>query len=136
MHGDKDELAGAQYQLQDGEQHGGKDVRFVLRDISTSEMHKWEQSNQDLYFQLYLQVKTKSVKRSKKVGNKRLIAVVKFVKWAGREENATAVKTESVSFAWQRVSDSVGLAARLAQRHVSEKVNAEKAWTASMNKKT
>ena len=36
------------------------------------------------------------------------------------------IKSEGVSFAWQRVSDSVGLAARLAQRHVSEKVNAEK----------
>ena len=34
VHGDKDELAGAQYQLQDGEQHDGKDVRFVLRDVS------------------------------------------------------------------------------------------------------
>ena len=27
----------------------------------TSEMHKWEQSSQDLYFDLYLQVRTQGV---------------------------------------------------------------------------
>ena len=36
------------------------------------------------------------------------------------------IKDEGISLAWQRVSDSVGLAARLAQRHVSEKVNIER----------
>ena len=35
-------------------------------------------------------------------------------------------KDEGISFAWQRVSDSVGLAAKLAQRHVSEKVKIER----------
>lgn len=36
------------------------------------------------------------------------------------------IREEGVSFVWQRVSDSVALAARLALRHVSEKVNIER----------